>query len=372
MPSNLPPQDDAEFDRPCPICFDNEDDAYVDGHHSGMCNACGNFYCGACNKGGISAKTPNCAMCRAPFRATQKEKFRRLRKLIFGRSPGRHTHVAQCNIGAMYAAGHGVNVDHAEAEKWYRLSAEGGFAGAQFTLGSMYAEGLGILKQDHAEAIKWLLRSANNGHTEAQVNLAGMYLMGNGVARNLHVTAWRSSGSSWPPSKATAAPSTTFVDCRLKYNQIPTPETNTDVTTILLTSAKAAKYNNRSGKVVGDGAVAAKSGRAAVLLDGEAVPMSFKLMNLRCHVHPASSAGAFIVDHLDTETVDRISPLRMQSSAVDRSGDLAFRQHFTDADESTPTLDIALVVALFAFLYPHCFSAASAVAIAWVLAGASG
>ena len=50
-------------------------------------------------------------------------------------------------------------------------------------------------------------------------------------------------------------------------------------------------------------------------------------------------------------------------SAVDKSGDQAFRQHFTDAGGSTPwyiALDIALVVA------------ASAVALGWVLAGASG
>lgn len=150
-----------------------------------MCNACGNFYCGACNKGGISAAFKNCAMCRAPFRVSNEEQFNRVRKLIFGRSPGRHTHVAQCNLGAMYASGRGVKVDHVESEKCYRLSAEGGFAGAQFTLSSMYAEGQGSVKQDRAEAIKWLLRAANNGHTKAQVNLGGMHFTGTGVARNL-------------------------------------------------------------------------------------------------------------------------------------------------------------------------------------------
>ena len=67
-------------------------------------------------------------------------------------------------------------------------------------------------------------------------------------------------------------------------NLIPTPPPGTAVTTILLTSANAAKYNNRTGRVVEptEGA-AIKPGRAAVLLDGEAAPISFKLMNLRVH-----------------------------------------------------------------------------------------
>ena len=67
-------------------------------------------------------------------------------------------------------------------------------------------------------------------------------------------------------------------------NVIPTPPPGTTITTILLTSAKAAKYNNKTGRVVTPTeGVAIKPGRAAVLLDGEAAPISFKLMNVRVH-----------------------------------------------------------------------------------------
>ena len=43
------------------------------------------------------------------------------------------------------------------------------------------------------------------------------------------------------------------------------------------------KYNSRKGIVVvlPEGQPAVKVGRAAVLLEGEAKPLSFKLMNLR-------------------------------------------------------------------------------------------
>ena len=67
-------------------------------------------------------------------------------------------------------------------------------------------------------------------------------------------------------------------------NDIPTPPPGTHVTvTLLASAAAAAKYNNKKGVVVAlpEGEPAVKVGRAAVLLEGEAKPISFKLMNLR-------------------------------------------------------------------------------------------
>ena len=67
-------------------------------------------------------------------------------------------------------------------------------------------------------------------------------------------------------------------------NAIPTSPPGTRVTVILLASAAAAlKYNGRQGIVVvlPEGQLAVKVGRAAVLIEGEAKPISFKLMNLR-------------------------------------------------------------------------------------------
>ena len=67
-------------------------------------------------------------------------------------------------------------------------------------------------------------------------------------------------------------------------NAIPTPPPGTCVSVVLLTSAAAAaKYDGKKGVVVApaEGQPALKAGRAAVLLEGEANPISFKLMNLR-------------------------------------------------------------------------------------------
>jgi TPR repeat protein len=61
---------------------------------------------------------------------------------------------AQYNLGIMYDNGVGVPQDYVEAVKWYRMAAEQGFAGAQYNLGVMYANGRGV-PQDSAEALKW-------------------------------------------------------------------------------------------------------------------------------------------------------------------------------------------------------------------------
>jgi hypothetical protein len=63
-------------------------------------------------------------------------------------------------------------------------------------------------------------------------------------------------------------------------NLIPTPPSGTTVTTILLASAASSQYNSRSGVVMAPTSDI-KPGRAAVLLDGETKPISFKLKNLQ-------------------------------------------------------------------------------------------
>eukprot|EP00729_Bicosta_minor_P032873 gene32873-biopygen29659 len=235
--------EEDELDNPCPICLDNEDDATVDGSLPGLCSACGQSYCGACNAGGLADKSPNCPTCRAPFTVSEEEHFKRMWKLEHDRSPGRHTPAAQCGLGGMYDKGEGVEQDHVEAAKWYRKSAEAGYAAAQFTLGAMHAIGEGV-EQNFSKALKWVQLAAVQGFKGAR----------------------------------------TFLDSMQQHNFIPTPPPGTAITTILLTSANAAKYNNRTGRAVAptEGAVITP-GRAAVLLDGEAAPISFKLKNLQIH-----------------------------------------------------------------------------------------
>eukprot|EP00729_Bicosta_minor_P009383 gene9383-biopygen8202 len=342
--------DDDEIENPCPICLDNEDDATVDGSMYGMCTACGQFYCGACNTEGFAYRLPNCPTCRAPIMVSDEENFKRCWKLVHDRSPGRHTPAAhnylghaysfgkgveqdcveaakwfrksaeggvaqaQYNLGVMYRDGEGVEQDHVEAAKWYRKAAEAGSADAQCNLGAMYRDGEGV-EQDHVEAAKWIRTAAEAGHPAAQYNLGNMYHNGEGVEQD-HVEAAKLFRKSAKAGNADAQHNLGAVYCNGKGveqdivkgvkwlqlaavqghnalhslndlqqgNLIPTPPPRTAVTIILLTSANAAKYNNKTGIVVEPAeGVAIKPGRAAVLLDGEAAPISFKLMNLRVH-----------------------------------------------------------------------------------------
>eukprot|EP00729_Bicosta_minor_P032911 gene32911-biopygen29666 len=179
--------EEDEIENPCPICLDNEDDAIVDGAQYGMCLACGQSYCGACNAGGLADRSPNCPTCRAPFTVSDEEGFKRCWKLVHNRSPGRHTPAAQNNLGYKYLNGKGVEQDHVEAVKWFRKAAEAGDAPAQFSLGNMYLDGNGV-KQDHVEAVKWYRKSAETGFAMAQSNLGAMYGIGEGVGQD-HVEA---------------------------------------------------------------------------------------------------------------------------------------------------------------------------------------
>jgi len=76
--------------------------------------------------------------------------------------------------------------NYTEAEKWYRKSAEQGYAPAQYELGAMYYyDAEKGIKQDFSEALKWIRKSAEQGNASAQLLLGSMYELGDGVTENL-------------------------------------------------------------------------------------------------------------------------------------------------------------------------------------------
>lgn len=87
---------------------------------------------------------------------------------------------------ALYALGHhhlhgqGTKKDPPRAARWFRKSAELGFAPAQDKLGLMYEHGVGVAKSA-VEAIKWYALAAQSGNPDAQYHLGVMYGTGNGV-----------------------------------------------------------------------------------------------------------------------------------------------------------------------------------------------
>lgn len=91
---------------------------------------------------------------------------------------------AQYNLGNMYMDGLGVPQNDAEAVKWFRRAADQGFVDAQSNLGAMYIDGKGV-RQNHAEALRWLRLAADQGDAEAQSNLGNMYIKGAAVQQSI-------------------------------------------------------------------------------------------------------------------------------------------------------------------------------------------
>ncbi len=82
------------------------------------------------------------------------------------------------------AAGDAYNRgDYDTALKEWRPLAEQGDADAQFNLGVMYDQGLGV-PQDYQEAVRWYRRAAEQGNTGAQNNLGFMYGNAQGVPKD--------------------------------------------------------------------------------------------------------------------------------------------------------------------------------------------
>jgi TPR repeat protein len=96
---------------------------------------------------------------------------------------------AQFMMGTIYEQGLGVPMDLATAARWYRLAAEGGNPSAQYNLGVFYQFGKGVPK-DPKTAAHWLLLAAEQGHGRAQNNLSTLYFTGVGVPRD-PVEAWK-------------------------------------------------------------------------------------------------------------------------------------------------------------------------------------
>ena len=76
------------------------------------------------------------------------------------------------------------NKDYQRAYREWKASAEAGQAEAQFDLGVLYAQGLGVLR-DLNEAASWYRKAADQGNAEAQFALGQMYARGWGVPRDL-------------------------------------------------------------------------------------------------------------------------------------------------------------------------------------------
>jgi len=70
---------------------------------------------------------------------------------------------AMNRLGELYSRKYsGVEKNYAEAERWFQIASDGGYAPATYNLGVMYLEGLGVPK-DTDKAIPLLQRSGTRG-----------------------------------------------------------------------------------------------------------------------------------------------------------------------------------------------------------------
>ncbi len=90
---------------------------------------------------------------------------------------------AQFWLGVLYASGHAVPQDYAQAASWYRKAADQGNADAQNNLGHLYAYGQGV-PHDYVQAASWYRKAADQGNADAQNNLGHLYANGQGVPQD--------------------------------------------------------------------------------------------------------------------------------------------------------------------------------------------
>ncbi len=91
---------------------------------------------------------------------------------------------AQYRLGIMYQNGLGVVRNELLAMKWMVAAANQDFPLAQHGLGFMYMEGDCVAKNGE-KAVLWFSRAAEQGMAGSQTTLAMMYETGNGVDQDL-------------------------------------------------------------------------------------------------------------------------------------------------------------------------------------------
>ena len=91
--------------------------------------------------------------------------------------------VMEYNSGLMYYRGKGVKQSYTEAAKWFRLSAQKGYAQALYSLGHMYSRGNGV-PQSLVQAFKHFSLAAEQGYAPAQFAVGYMYAKGQSVEKD--------------------------------------------------------------------------------------------------------------------------------------------------------------------------------------------
>lgn len=88
---------------------------------------------------------------------------------------------SQVALANRYSTGRGVEKDEAEAVRWYRRAAEGGYGPAQVVMGNRYLQGAGV-EADPVQARAWFRRAAEGGDPSGEFGLGLVLIKGVGGA----------------------------------------------------------------------------------------------------------------------------------------------------------------------------------------------
>ena len=103
---------------------------------------------------------------------------------------------AEYNIGLLYMNGLGVKKNSRFARQLFMAAAEQGQADAQYNLGLMYYQGNTVFRSNK-DAFNWWVKAAAQGHAPAQYNLGIMYAYGIWTAQDVSkaLELWRASAA---------------------------------------------------------------------------------------------------------------------------------------------------------------------------------
>jgi TPR repeat protein len=90
---------------------------------------------------------------------------------------------SEYTLGKLYAEGVGIEKDERRAAELYLSASIKGFARAQYNLGKVYRDGVGMSK-DEGLSMFWFAEAAERGHARAQDRMGDRYLLGRGVAKD--------------------------------------------------------------------------------------------------------------------------------------------------------------------------------------------
>ncbi len=103
----------------------------------------------------------------------------------------------QYYLAEMYGSGHGVLRNDSLADKWYKISAQNGYADAQNLYGNLFAK-------NDSESMEWLLKAAEQGHAQAQLSVGINYAHGKGVSKDNNIAyKWIKTAAEqgYPPAQ---------------------------------------------------------------------------------------------------------------------------------------------------------------------------